>query len=73
MLVSFVIRMSATALGAGRLAGEVEHVASGARGEFSDAADLAWWCAHVLDAETVPAPRASAADGAGVEPQPGPR
>ena len=53
MLISFVLRLSPAALAAGELAGEVEHVPSGDRGQFRDAADLCAWCARA----GLPAPR----------------
>lgn len=55
MLISFVVRLSSVALAAGGLAGEVEHVLSGERGQFRDAAELAAWCAQ--QPPTVPGPR----------------
>lgn len=60
MLVSFVVRLAPAALAAGRLAGEVEHVATGARLSFRDADELLSWCATAAD-PVVPAPRAVAA------------
>ena len=45
MLIAFVVRLSPSALQSGVLAGEVEHVASGDRGRFRDAEELAAWCA----------------------------
>lgn len=60
MLTSFVVRLAASALRDGRLAGEVEHVASGARGTFADGDELASWCRRTAStaAQTaVPPPR----------------
>ena len=54
MPTSFVLRLTGSALAVGRLAGEVEDVASGARGQFRDAEELATWCAAALAA--VPSP-----------------
>lgn len=45
MLISFVLRLAPAALADGRLAGEVEHVQTGERAQFRDAAELARWCA----------------------------
>lgn len=53
MLISFVVRLSPGVLTAGDLAGEVEHVPTGERGQFRDAAELTRWCARFV----VPAPR----------------
>lgn len=44
MPLSFVLRLHPGALAEGRLAGEVEHVATGARTEFRGAADLTRFC-----------------------------
>lgn len=46
MLPSFVLRLSAAALASGRLAGEVEDVASGSRSQFRDGDELLAWCAR---------------------------
>ena len=59
MLISFVVRLSPVALAAGALAGEVEHVASGERGQFRDAVELCAWCAQQ---PVVPDPRPAPAD-----------
>lgn len=58
VLVSFVVRLAPAALAAGALAGEVEHVATGARLSFRDADELVSWCAAASAATTVPGPRA---------------
>jgi hypothetical protein len=54
MLVSFVLRLTPAALATGTLAGEVEHVRTGARAQFRDADELSTWCRRV---SAVPAPR----------------
>lgn len=53
VLISFVVRLSPAVLTAGDLAGEVEHVPTGERGQFRDAVELTHWCARFV----VPAPR----------------
>ena len=58
MLASFVIRLAPAALAAGRLAGEVEHVATGSRLTFRDADELVSWCAAAAATAGVPEPRA---------------
>ena len=60
MLISFVLRLSPAALASGVLAGEVEHVPTGVRGEFRDADELCAWCAQ--QPTTVPVPRTSSVD-----------
>lgn len=57
MLISFVVRLAPAALSTGVLAGEVEHVSSGDRGQFRDAAELTSWCARTAVA---PSPEADA-------------
>lgn len=53
VLISFVVRLSPGVLTVGDLAGEVEHVPTGERGQFRDADELTRWCARFV----VPAPR----------------
>lgn len=57
MLVPFVVRLAPAALAAGLLAGEVEHVPTGARGAFGDAQQLLGWCTAAAGLPPLPPPR----------------
>lgn len=64
MLIPFVIRVASAPLADGVLAGQVEHVPTGERCSFADAAQLTAWCAVYLqpDSVEVPAQAAASAD-----------
>lgn len=70
MLISVVLRLSPAALAAGELAGEVEHVQTGERGQFRDGVELGAWCARLLPT-AVPPPRHAAVDRSTSIPSPG--
>lgn len=61
MLLSFVVRLTSGALAAEAFAGEVEHVETGERGDFRDAAELQAWCARLVPT-AVPEPRSTSAE-----------
>lgn len=72
MLISFVLRLAPVALAAGELAGEVEHVLTGERGQFRDGEELRTWCAQhapLGPSLPVPAPRPAAVDLTILQPQ----
>jgi hypothetical protein len=60
VLISYVIRLAPAALADGELAGEVEHVASGVRGQFRGAEQLQQWC--VRHGLAIPEARKPASD-----------
>lgn len=53
MVVSFVLRLTGSALSDGQLVGEVEHVGSGARARFRSADELQRWCTAAAGATPV--------------------
>jgi hypothetical protein len=58
MVVSFVLRVASCSPEDGQLAGEVEHVPTGARAPFRDLTELGRWCAAVAGREAPPIPPA---------------